>query len=185
MPPAAEIQPANCLITSLEAVTERDPSCDPGVQTSRGSTGSASWTVHTPPVSCPMTELGSPNFSLNDVPETARTAWTRLGDALQSILGDDLVAIWAYGSVIGSDRPQRPADLDTHVIVRRRPNAATAQSIVRASEAIAAELAVNGTPGTSCSRIPGSRSTRPMRFATAGVIRPGRYIEHTGSPGAS
>ena len=87
-----------------------------------------------------MTDLSS--IHLDDVPERARVAWVRLRDELQSILGHDLVAIWAYGSVIGPDRPQRPADLDTHVIVRRRPDAPIAQSIVGASQAIAAEVGV-------------------------------------------
>ncbi|MDP8928375.1 MAG: hypothetical protein M3O70_07310, partial [Actinomycetota bacterium] len=72
-----------------------------------------------------MTQPHSFSVSLDDVPDVARTAWTRLRDELLSILGDELVAIWAYGSVIGSDRPRRPADLDTHVIVRRRPDAHT------------------------------------------------------------
>jgi hypothetical protein len=74
--------------------------------------------------------------TLDDLPEAARHAWMRLRDELQAILGDDLVAIWAYGSVIGSDRPTRPADLDTHVILRRRPDAQTAQRIAEACDAI-------------------------------------------------
>jgi hypothetical protein len=76
---------------------------------------------------------------IDNVPDTARSAWTRLRDELRAILGDDLVAIWAYGSLIGSDRPDRPADLDTHVIVQRRPDAQTAQRIRDALDVIAAE----------------------------------------------
>jgi hypothetical protein len=79
------------------------------------------------------------SVTLHDLPQTAQIAWTRLRDELQSILGDDLVAIWGYGSTIGSDRPDRPPDLDTHVILGRRPDAQTAQRIDDASEAIAAE----------------------------------------------
>jgi hypothetical protein len=90
-----------------------------------------------------MTERHSSSASFEDVPELARTAWTRLRDELLSILGDELVAIWAYGSVIGSDRPRRPADLDTHVIVRRRPDAPTAQRIDGASQAIAVDAGVD------------------------------------------
>jgi aminoglycoside adenylyltransferase-like protein len=77
-----------------------------------------------------------------NLPEVARTAWTRLRDELQSILGDDLVAIWAFGSTIGADRPRRPADLDTHIILRRRPDAETAQRIDDACDAIAGEVGV-------------------------------------------
>jgi hypothetical protein len=63
-------------------------------------------------------------------------------DELQSILGHDLVAIWAYGSTIGSDRPDRPADLDTHVILRGRPDPQTAKRIEDASDAIADDAGV-------------------------------------------
>lgn len=85
-----------------------------------------------------MTEPHPTSDSLEDLPETAQTAWTRLRDDLLTILGDQLVAIWAYGSVIRSDRPRRPADLDTHVILGRRPDAQTAQQIDGAAQAIAA-----------------------------------------------
>jgi hypothetical protein len=89
-----------------------------------------------------MTEQHSPSVSLENAPEVARTAWTRLREELLAILGGELVAIWAYGSVIGSDRPHRSADLDTHVIVGRRPEAEEARRIDDASQAIAAEVGV-------------------------------------------
>ena len=76
------------------------------------------------------------DLRLEDLPQAARTAWTRLRDELQIILGDDLVAIWAYGSTVGADRPHRPADLDTHVVLRRTPDSQLAQRIVRAADAI-------------------------------------------------
>jgi hypothetical protein len=79
---------------------------------------------------------------LDELLEDAREAWTRLRDELEGILGDDLIAIWAYGSTIGSDRPDRPADLDTHVIVGRRPDAHSAQRIRDALDAIAADAGV-------------------------------------------
>jgi hypothetical protein len=80
--------------------------------------------------------------TLDSLPDVARNAWARLRDELQAILGDDLVAIWAYGSTIGSDRPDRPADLDTHVILKRRPEAQAAQKITDPVDAIAAEAGV-------------------------------------------
>lgn len=69
------------------------------------------------------------------LPETAAAAWFRLRDELVAIVGDDLVAIWAYGSTVGAGRPRRPADLDTHVVLRRRPDAATAKRIESVLEA--------------------------------------------------
>ena len=85
-----------------------------------------------------MTEPDPSDFNLGDLPEAARAAWTALRDELHSILDEDLVAIWAYGSTIGHDRPDRPADLDTHVILRRRPDEDTARRIDGVTEAISA-----------------------------------------------
>jgi hypothetical protein len=76
---------------------------------------------------------------LDEIQEGARLAWLRLRDALQAILGDDLVAIWAYGSAVAPEPPLRPADLDTHVIVKRRPDAQTARRIEDAHDAIERE----------------------------------------------
>ena len=76
---------------------------------------------------------------LEHLPEEARNAWLRLRDELSAILGDDLVAIWAYGSTVGSDRPQRPADLDTHVVITSRPDAETARRIGLATEGVLGE----------------------------------------------
>jgi streptomycin 3"-adenylyltransferase len=79
--------------------------------------------------------------SSDQVPEPARTAWLRLRDGLRDILGDDLVAIWAHGGTLASTQP-RQADLDTYVIVARRPDATTVQAIGRLHDAIEADLGV-------------------------------------------
>jgi hypothetical protein len=62
---------------------------------------------------------------LEQLPEVAMHAWTRLRKELLAILGEDLIAIWAYGGATAVDRPPRSADLDTHVIEEeaRRPEA--------------------------------------------------------------
>jgi len=75
-------------------------------------------------------------IGIDQLPSAARRAWEQLSAQLREILGEDLIAIWAYGSVIGADRPARPADLDTHVIVRRPLAAPTAQRIERAIHGI-------------------------------------------------
>jgi hypothetical protein len=79
---------------------------------------------------------------LERLPEAARTSWLRLGDELKAILGDDLVAIWAYGSTTAVEGPPRSADLDTYVIVLRRPDEPTARKIEEAHAAIAEETGV-------------------------------------------
>jgi hypothetical protein len=79
---------------------------------------------------------------LDEIPDVARSAWTRLRDELQAILGDDLVAIWAYGGTTFRDRPTRGGDLDTHVIVERRPDKPTVQRIEDARAAIANQFGV-------------------------------------------
>lgn len=80
---------------------------------------------------------------LDEIPETARNAWLRLRDDLQHIIGEDLVAIWAYGGTTFPDRPLRSGDLDAHVVLSRAPDEATARSIDAAHERIAAELGVD------------------------------------------
>lgn len=79
---------------------------------------------------------------LEQLPEVPRLAWTRLRDELLAILGDDLVAIWAYGGTTAVDGPPRSADLDTYVILRRPPDAQTAQAIEDIQAAIADQAGV-------------------------------------------
>jgi hypothetical protein len=88
-----------------------------------------------------MTDQPS-SIALDELPDVARTAWTRLRDELQLILGDDLVAMWAYGGTTSTDDPPRSGDLDTYVIVQRRPDEQTAQRIEDVQNAIANELGV-------------------------------------------
>jgi Domain of unknown function (DUF4111) len=80
---------------------------------------------------------------LEQLPELPRRAWTRLREELTAILGDDLVAIWAYGGTTSVDGPPRSADLDTYVILRRSPDAQTAQAIEESQAALARELGVD------------------------------------------
>jgi Domain of unknown function (DUF4111) len=76
---------------------------------------------------------------LEQLPEAARSAWTRLRDELVAILGDDLVAIWAYGGTVAVDGPPRAADLDTYVIVRRAVEPKAGERIDAAHDSIAAD----------------------------------------------
>ena len=75
------------------------------------------------------------------IPEPARTAWLRLRDGLQAILGDDLVAMWAHGGTLTSTQP-RQADLDTYVVVARWPDEATVLQILHLHEAIEGDLGI-------------------------------------------
>ena len=80
--------------------------------------------------------------SIDAMQEVARTAWARLRDELQAILGEDLVAIWAHGGAAIAEGPPRAADLDTYVIVARSPDEQTVQRIEEAHDAIADDLGV-------------------------------------------
>ena len=93
-------------------------------------------------VECRMTDLGSSSVTIDELPEVARNAWLRLRDELNAVLGEDLVAIWAYGGTVVSAGAPRAADLDTYVIVNRSPDEATAQRIEAAHEQIGCELGV-------------------------------------------
>lgn len=90
-----------------------------------------------------MTDDDSSGVAVDDLPDVARAAWTRLRDELQAILGDDLVAMWAHGGTVALDGPARAADLDTYVILNRRPDEPTAQRIEAIHDAIARELGVD------------------------------------------
>jgi aminoglycoside adenylyltransferase-like protein len=80
---------------------------------------------------------------LEQLPEVPRRAWTRLRDELSAILGDDLIAVWAYGGTTAVDGPPRSADLDTYVIVRPSLDTRTAQAIEEVQTAIAGQIGVD------------------------------------------
>jgi hypothetical protein len=88
-----------------------------------------------------MTDQSS-GIALDELPDLALTAWTRLRDELQVILGDDLLAMWAHGGTTFTDDPPRSGDLDTYVILSRAPGGQTAQRIEDAQNTIANELGV-------------------------------------------
>lgn len=79
---------------------------------------------------------------LQQLGETARTAWVSLRDDLTTILGDDLVAIWAYGGTTAAGTTPHRGDLDTYVILARRPDDATAHRIEEAEKAVARDHGV-------------------------------------------
>ena len=67
--------------------------------------------------------------SLDELPVVARRAWLDLTQELRRELGDDLVAVWAYGGTTSLGDPAHKGDLDTYVIVRHRPDEPTIRSI--------------------------------------------------------
>ena len=75
---------------------------------------------------------------LHELPEAAQTAWTGLRDHLRTIMRDDLVAMWAHGGTTSIMDPVHAGDLDTYVIVARRPDAPTVRRIEEAQAAIVA-----------------------------------------------
>jgi Domain of unknown function (DUF4111) len=77
--------------------------------------------------------------TLQDLPPAAREPWTDLRDRLRSALGDDLVAMWAHGGTTSVADPPHAGDLDTYVILRRRPDDATIRQVELAHEATAGQ----------------------------------------------
>jgi len=74
---------------------------------------------------------------LDKVPHSSRAAWLALRDELSQVLRDDLVAIWAYGGTVAGDDPAHVGDLDTYVILSRRPDDASVRAIEDAQDGIA------------------------------------------------
>ena len=85
---------------------------------------------------------GMSPVSIDDVPVVARTAWLELRDELRGIVGADLVAIWAYGGTTAVTDEPHAGDLDTYVILGRKPDGATADRIDAAQAAIARDRGV-------------------------------------------
>jgi hypothetical protein len=81
-------------------------------------------------------------IDIDRVPDAPRTAWTRLRDGLVSILGDDLVAIWAYGGTASAPEDAPIGDLDTFVVVREQIDGTTADAIDELQATIADEAGV-------------------------------------------
>lgn len=75
--------------------------------------------------------------SLRDLPPTAQAAWSELRDELRSALGDELVAMWAHGGTTSIGDPVHAGDLDTYIILSRRPDEPTARQIEQAHDATA------------------------------------------------
>lgn len=73
---------------------------------------------------------------MEQLPEGPRAAWLALRDELLRILGEDLVAVWAEGGLMGVDDPPHDADLDTSIILARPPDEATARAVEEAHDAI-------------------------------------------------
>ena len=76
---------------------------------------------------------------IEHVPESARDAWTRLRDELVTILGDDLIAMWAYGGTISAAAGAPRGDLDTFVVVGGPVDEQTARAIEASEAAIITE----------------------------------------------
>jgi hypothetical protein len=79
---------------------------------------------------------------IEGVPAVARDAWMRLRDELVTILGDDLVAAWAFGGSASAPATAPFGDLDTFVVIRRPIDPATTATIDEAERAIAAATGV-------------------------------------------
>jgi aminoglycoside adenylyltransferase-like protein len=80
-----------------------------------------------------------PGIPLESIPDPARSAWIALRDELLAILGDDLVAMWAFGGTTSVEDPAHPGDLDTYVLLGERPGEATVGRIEAAEAAVGSE----------------------------------------------
>ena len=83
-----------------------------------------------------------PGLDLETIPNVAREAWQSLRDELVAILGNDLVAMWAYGGTASANEPVQIGDLDTFVVVRRPIDPQTSHAIGRAETAIGRDTGV-------------------------------------------
>lgn len=82
------------------------------------------------------------SIPIEQVPARARHAWTRLREQLVALLGDDLIAMWAYGGTVSAPEGAPIGDLDTFVVVRRPVDEATAHAIDAGQAAIGQDVGV-------------------------------------------
>jgi hypothetical protein len=82
------------------------------------------------------------SIPIEQVPSAARDAWLRLRDQLVAILGDDLVAVWAYGGTVSAPDGVPMGDLDTFVVVRRAIDGGIARAIETRQAAIAEDAGI-------------------------------------------
>ena len=75
---------------------------------------------------------------LGSIPARPRAAWCSLCDELRDVLGDDLVAMWAFGGTTSVDDPAHPGDLDTYVLLRARPADDTMRRLEAAEDRVGA-----------------------------------------------
>lgn len=83
-----------------------------------------------------------PGVQLDGIAEPARTAWISLRDKLRAILGDDHAAMWAHGGSTSVGDPSHDGDLDTYILVSRRPNQMVVQQLEEAEHALAAQRGI-------------------------------------------
>jgi hypothetical protein len=81
--------------------------------------------------------------SLDQLPASAAAVWVRLRDELLTILGDNLVALWAYGARTFPEPPLSLGDHDTYGVLRGNLDNATGERIRQARESIEREHSVN------------------------------------------
>ena len=57
------------------------------------------------------------SVSIDAIPAVQRRALEMLGEELPRVLGDKLVALWAYGAMVFPEPPKRLGDVDTHAVI--------------------------------------------------------------------
>ena len=122
-----------------------------------------------------------PGIPIESLPPAARTAWLALRDELRRILGEDLVAFWAFGGTTAVEDPAHPGDLDTYVLLARRPDEPTAEAIVGAEDAIAHDRGVEWdtwyvVADDARSADPPHHALRPARRDTSWAINRAHWL---------
>jgi hypothetical protein len=79
---------------------------------------------------------------LEDLPEHIRVACVRLRDALEGLLGIQLVALWAFGAAICPDRPKGRGDVDIYAVLSSKPEPGTTAKLEAVQAAIGRELGI-------------------------------------------
>lgn len=79
-------------------------------------------------------------IALETVPEVPRRAWMQLREGLLRIIGDNIVAIWAFGGTVSAPADGPIGDLDTFVVLRHPVDQESVTAIEAAHATIARDL---------------------------------------------
>jgi len=110
------------------------------------------------------------------LPEAVHAALVELRVRLLTILGDDLLALWTFGSATYEDRPKRFGDVDSYAVLRSPLKADVVRAVDDAHESTARECRIEWDSWYVLEL--DVRSSKPPSHALRGVLTDHAWALH-------